>query len=62
MNNIQSFMKYVKEAKIEFDKVIFPTKTEVKQSFISVTIMVTAITLFLSLVDLVMNAVLKAVL
>jgi len=62
MNKIQAFIEYVKEAKAELDKVIFPTKTEVKQSFISVTVMVTAITLFLSLVDLIMSSILNAVL
>ncbi len=62
MNKIQAFIEYVKEAKAELDKVIFPTKTEVKQSFISVTVMVTAVTLFLSLVDLIMSGILKAVL
>ncbi len=62
MNKIQAFIEYVKEAKAELDKVIFPTKTEVKQSFISVTVMVTAVTLFLSLVDLIMSGILKVVL
>ncbi len=62
MNKIKAFIEYVKEAKAELDKVIFPTKTEVKQSFISVTVMVTAVALFLGLVDLIMDAILKAVL
>jgi len=62
MNKIKAFIEYVKEAKAELDKVIFPTKTEVKQSFISVTVMVTVVTLFLSLVDLIMSTILKAVL
>ena len=62
MNKIRAFIEYVKEAKAELDKVIFPTKTEVKQSFISVTVMVTVIALFLSLVDLIMSGILKAVL
>jgi len=62
MDKIKAFIEYVKEAKEELDKVIFPTKTEVKQSFISVTVMVTVITLFLSLVDLIMSGILKVVL
>ena len=62
MNKIKAFIEYVKEAKAELDKVIFPTKTEVKQSFIAVTAMVTVVTLFLSLVDLIMSGILKAVL
>ena len=62
MNKIRAFIEYVKEGKAELDKIIFPTKTEVKQSFISVTVMVTVITLFLSLVDLIMSGILKVVL
>ena len=62
MYKIDNLINYIKEAKIELEKVIFPTKTEVKQSFISVTVMVTVIALFLSLIDLIMNGVLKVVL
>jgi len=59
---LNAFIEYIKEAKEELDKVIFPTKIEVKQSFISVTVMVTVVTLFLSLIDLIMSGILKAVL
>ena len=62
MNKINDLTNYIKEAKIELEKVIFPTKTEVKQSFISVTVMVTVIALFLSLIDLIMSGILKVVL
>jgi len=62
MNKIKAFIEYVKEAKQELDKVIFPTPLEVKQSFISVTVMVTVIALFLGLIDLIMSGILKAVL
>jgi len=62
MEKIKKFIDYLKEAKEELDKVIFPTKIEVKQAFISVTVMVTVVTLFLSLVDLIMSGILKAVL
>ena len=62
MEKIKKFIDYVKEAKRELDKVIFPTSTEVKQSFISVVVVVTIVTLFLSLVDLIMSGILKAVL
>ncbi|WP_246831074.1 preprotein translocase subunit SecE [Nautilia sp. PV-1] len=55
-------MDYIKAAKNELDKVIFPTSTEIKQSFISVVVVVTVVTLFLSLVDLIMSGILKAVL
>ncbi len=62
MEKIKAFIEYVKEAKAELEKVIFPTKMEVKQSLISVTIMVTVVTLFLGLVDLIMSGILKVVL
>jgi preprotein translocase subunit SecE len=62
MGKIKIFFDYVKAAKNELDKVIFPTSTEIKQSFISVVVVVTVVTLFLSLVDLIMSGILKAVL
>jgi preprotein translocase subunit SecE len=62
MGKINTLVEYIKAAKVELDKVIFPTTTEVKQSFISVVVVVTVVTLFLSLVDLIMSGILKAVL
>jgi preprotein translocase subunit SecE len=62
MVDIKKFIEYVKRAKEELDKVIFPTKQEVKQAFISVVVIVSVVTLFLSLVDLIMSGILKAVL
>ncbi|GAB6074229.1 preprotein translocase subunit SecE [Nautilia lithotrophica] len=62
MGKIKTLIDYVKAAKNELDKVIFPTATEIKQSFISVVVVVTVVTLFLSLVDLIMSGILKAVL
>ena len=62
MEKINTLIGYIKAAKIELDKVIFPTTTEIKQSFISVVVVVAVVTLFLSLVDLIMSSVLKAVL
>ena len=61
-NSIQAIIEYIKVAKIELDKVIFPTTNEIKQSLISVVVVVTVITLFLSLIDLIMSGILKAVL
>ncbi|MEO1958069.1 MAG: preprotein translocase subunit SecE, partial [Nautiliaceae bacterium] len=62
MVDIKKFIEYVKRAKEELDKVIFPTKQEVKQAFISVVVIVSVVTLFLSFVDLIMSGILKAVL
>jgi len=62
MEKIKKIIDYIKEAKRELDKVIFPTPTEVKQGFISVVVIVTVVTTFLGLVDLIMNGLLKVIL
>jgi len=62
MEKIKTLIEYIRESKHELDKVIFPTTTEIKQSFISVVVVVSVVTLFLSLVDLIMSGILKAVL
>jgi preprotein translocase subunit SecE len=62
MKKIRDLIEYIKEAKNELDKVIFPTPNEVKQAFISVVVIVTVISLFLGLIDLIMHGILKAVL
>ena len=62
MNKIKQFIEYVKDAKKELDKVIFPTPQQVKQSFIAVVLMVSVVSLFLSLVDMIMSSILKAIL
>ena len=53
---------HIRNARTELAKVIFPTKGQVKQAYISVLIVVTVISLFLALVDLVMSSVMSAVL
>jgi preprotein translocase subunit SecE len=59
MNKI---INYIKEAKKELDKVIFPTITEIRQSLVAVFLVVSVITIFLGLVDLSMSGILKVVL
>jgi preprotein translocase subunit SecE len=59
---MDKFIEYIKDAKIEIQKVIFPTNREIKQSFISVFAVVTVVSLFLSLIDVVMSSILKSVL
>ncbi len=53
---------HFKNAKLELTKVIFPTKGQVKQAYISVLIVVTAIAIFLALVDLAMSSIVSAIL
>ncbi|MCK9472681.1 preprotein translocase subunit SecE [Sulfurimonas sp.] len=52
----------IKNAKIELSKVIFPTKGQVKQAYISVVIVVAVIAAFLALIDLIMSSVMSAIL
>lgn len=53
---------HIRNAKIELSKVIFPTKGQVKQAYISVMIVVTVIAAFLALIDLIMSSVMSAIL
>ncbi len=52
----------LRNAKLELAKVIFPTKPQVKQAFFAVFLVVTVISIFLALVDLMMSSVLSAIL
>ena len=53
---------HIRNARSELTKVIFPTKGQVKQAYISVLIVVTVIAAFLALVDLLMSSVMSAIL
>jgi preprotein translocase subunit SecE len=53
---------HIRNAKAELTKVIFPTKGQVKQAYIAVLIVVTAITAFLALVDLIMSSIMSSIL
>ncbi|MDX9813773.1 MAG: preprotein translocase subunit SecE [Sulfurimonas sp.] len=53
---------HFKNAKLELAKVIFPTKNQVRQAYISVVIVVAVITAFLALVDLLMSSVMSLIL
>lgn len=53
---MKSLGSYVQAARSELSKVIFPTKQQVKQAYISVIIVVSFIALFLALVDLIMSS------
>ena len=59
MKNLNS---YVRDAKLELSKVVFPNKVQVKQAYISVVIVVTFISLFLALVDFIMSSTVSALL
>jgi preprotein translocase subunit SecE len=54
--------KTFRDAKLELSKVIFPTKGQVKQAYISVVVVVAAVAAFLALVDLIMSSIVSAIL
>jgi preprotein translocase subunit SecE len=53
---------YIRNSRAELSKVIFPTKPQVKQAFFAVFIVVTFVSIFLALVDLLMSSTLSAIL
>ena len=52
---MEKFLKYFEASKIELQKVIFPTKEQVKNAYIAVFVVVLVVSLFLALVDLTMS-------
>jgi preprotein translocase subunit SecE len=59
MGKLSTFIAHARE---EIHKVIFPTKVQVKQAFIAVVLVVTVISIFLALVDLMMSSIVSSVL
>ena len=52
---LKEFRNYIIESKIELDKVIFPLSVQVRNAFFSVVAVVTAISIFLAIVDFVIS-------
>jgi len=57
---MEKIIRFFKEARTEVDKVIFPTKIHVRQAFVAVIMVVTVISIFLALVDMLMSAVVSS--
>jgi preprotein translocase subunit SecE len=57
---MEKLKNFLAEAKIELDKVIFPTKIQVRQAFVAVILVVTVISIFLALVDMLMSAIVSS--
>lgn len=57
---MQKFINYFKLSKLELEKVIFPTKEQIRQAYIAVFIVVTIIALFLAFVDFMMSMLVSA--
>ena len=53
---------YYRLSKEELSKVIFPTKEQVRNAFISVIVVVTVIALFLALVDFILGSFVSSIL
>ncbi len=56
---MEKFLTYLRHAKAELQKVIFPTKDQVKNAYIAVFVVVTVVALFLALVDGTMSLILS---
>jgi len=59
---MNKLLKIFHDAKAELNKVIFPTKEQVRNAFISVFIVVTVVSLFLALIDAIMSFSLSTIL
>ncbi len=59
---MQKILQYVRNSRAELTKVIFPTKEQIRNAFVSVFIVVTVISLFLALIDAIMSLSLSSVL
>ena len=58
---MEKLITYYNHSKAELLKVIFPAKEQIRNAFISVFIVVTVIALYLALIDLMMSAILSAI-
>jgi len=56
---MEKLVSYIRDAKLELQKVIFPTKEQVKNAYIAVFVVVTIVALFLALVDGTMSFILS---
>ena len=61
-NNMGKISTFIANARAEIHKVIFPTKVQVRQAFLAVVLVVTVISIFLALVDLLMSSIVSSVL
>jgi len=52
---MEKLKSYYQAAKLELSKVIFPTKDQIRNAFVSVFVVVTAVSLFLAIIDMIMS-------
>ena len=58
---MEKLKSYYQAAKIELSKVIFPTENQIWNAFVSVFVVVTVVSLFLAIVDMIMSYTLSTV-
>jgi len=59
---MQKLLDYIHHSRAELTKVIFPTKEQIRNAFVSVFIVVTVVSLFLALIDAIMSFSLSSIL
>jgi len=59
---MQKLLDYISDSRAELTKVIFPTKEQIRNAFVSVFIVVTVVSLFLALIDAIMSFSLSSIL
>jgi preprotein translocase subunit SecE len=52
---MEKLTSYIRHSRAELSKVIFPIKEQIRNAFISVFVVVTVVSLFLALIDVVMS-------
>ncbi|MCK9256908.1 MAG: preprotein translocase subunit SecE [Sulfurospirillaceae bacterium] len=57
---MEKLSSYIRLSRAELSKVIFPIKEQIRNAFISVFIVVTIVSLFLALIDVIMSFALSA--
>ncbi|MDD6055248.1 MAG: preprotein translocase subunit SecE [Helicobacter sp.] len=59
---MKKLITYYRLSKEELSKVIFPTKEQVRNAFVSVVIVVTVLALFMALVDFLLGGIVSSIL
>jgi len=52
---MEKLITYYNHSKAELSKVIFPIKEQIRNAFVSVFVVVTVVSLFLALIDVIMS-------
>ncbi|MDX1810226.1 MAG: preprotein translocase subunit SecE [Sulfurospirillaceae bacterium] len=52
---MEKLKNYYQQAKVELTKVIFPSKDQIRNAFISVFVVVAVVSLFLAMIDMIMS-------